>query len=247
MNPFKDQYTKNEVKKYLKGIDLPYEKDNLIVKLVQPQGRLDDLLNVNFRSASIDVPALFIDNALWMSLSYMECQSHVLPVGRATGNIGTGGLGLGYFVISAATQDTCDSVDVYETDKRVIDFFQTTFCNHPNFNKIHIFNEDVRTIKNKSYDYFYMDIYQTLCPNETLEDYELLDINNNICLYQFWGEEKVILESFMNDRDFCLRLDERWFFKSWIESGLQELYRNQLEGDFLERYQEIRNIVTRVE
>ena len=236
MNPFTDEYTKNEVEKYLSGIVLPYEKENISITLLRPEGRIDDFLNVNFRNPSIDIPTLSIHKELWMSLSYMECQSHCLPISRCEGFVGTGGLGLGYFTLSAAELDSCEHIDVYEIDTRIIDYFNKNFSKRPGFDKIQIINEDVRSMTNKSYDYFFMDIYKDMCSNEALEDYDLLTKSNTINHYQFWGEERVILSIFMYDNRFPLRIDEQLFFQDWIESGLAGFYQDRLGKKYLQKY-----------
>lgn len=241
MNPFTDEYLIQEVEFYCNGLTLPYEKEGVVVKLVTPTGRLDDYLNVNYRASSEQVPLLQIDGSTWMSLTYMELQSAYLAIKRAKGKVGTGGLGLGYFALRAANKEEVESIDVYETEERVIRYFQDTLSHRPEYRKINIIKQDVRTVENKSYDFFFMDVYQTLLPDKVLEDMSHFTNKNNITPYHFWGEEKVILEGIIEEYDVTyINKDEKDYFKLWIDAGLNELYRSALGRDFIDRYLEQR-------
>lgn len=76
--------------------------------------------------------------------------------GKSFSSILCGGLGLG--VAPYMCESFCDTIDVIERDKDLIDLIVSA-----NFlsNKINIFNEDVfNFIPNKKYDFILMDIWQ---------------------------------------------------------------------------------------
>jgi hypothetical protein len=49
------------------------------------------------------------------------------------------------------------------------------------------------TMKDYTFDFVYMDIYQTMLPDEAFSDVELFRSQNKIKRYKFWGQEKVVL------------------------------------------------------
>jgi hypothetical protein len=131
-----------------------------------------------------------------MSLSFMEIQSHYLPIQFATGVVGTCGLGLGYFALRTAMMDDVEEVIVFEQDKRIINFFKKSFVKREGFDKIRFIHGDAREKINEykfTFDFLYVDIYSTLLSNQIPDDIKLFKDKCNA--YHFWGLERVILDA----------------------------------------------------
>lgn len=243
-NPFLDDWLEQEVRFY--DLPAPYSRNGVEVELVMPEGRLDDYLNVNFRTGGIQVPLLRVDGKVWMSITYMEVQSLYVPLAVAEGSVATAGLGLGYFPLRAAAKSSVESIDVYEIDSRVIDFFVETFSGRPGFEKLNFIAGDVRELLvDKEYDYVFMDPYQTLLPDKVIEDTRWFLEKNWIGEYRFWGEEIVLLDALFEGGPYVdLTPLERRFFNVWrqtpfwqdpLESGkerLADFYRPLTQYDF---------------
>jgi hypothetical protein len=220
-NPFTDEYLDQEVEFY--GLKKPYKKNGVEVRLAEPMGRLDDYLNVNWRVGGPMVPILLVDGHLWMSLTYMEVQSMYVPIAMAGGEVGTAGLGLGYFVLKIAEDDAVESIDVYERDKRVVEFFVEMFEDRPGFEKINFIVGDVRKLmKKKYYDFVFMDVYDTLLPDAAATDIDLFINANDIQDYRFWGLEKVLLDSMIAEERPHVLMFEREYFKTWAQTPLED-------------------------
>jgi len=218
-NPFLDSYMKNEIKWYkLKE----YEEGDVKVISKSITGRCDDYLNKNFRIGTPDTPILLLDGELWMSLSFMEIQSHWVPIRMAHGKCATGGLGLGYCALKMAAKPEVKSLDVYETEQGVIDFFNKSFSRRKGFKKINLIRGDVlETMKKKTYDFVYMDIYKTMCEDKAITDCRELRKNNDIYMYRYWCEEKVVCTARASmGMDVFLYNEENEFFRMWTEAQI---------------------------
>jgi len=215
-NPFTDAYMAREVKAY--GVK-EYEKGAVKIRSMPIIGRCDDYLNVQFRTKSPLMPIMTIDGELWMSLSFMEIQSQYLPILRAKGKVATGGLGLGYYAMRVAQKDEVESLDVYEKDPRVIEFFMDKFKRRKWFKKITLIEGDVRRLmKDCTYDLVYMDIYQTLLPDAVIKDAETFQWENYIDTYHFWGQELVLWNALEQGIDVHIEKDEGLFFSKFMKS-----------------------------
>lgn len=241
-NPFTDEFVENEVSFY--NLPQQYSKDRVMVKMVQPQGQLDDYLNRNWRITDLLVPALYVDGKIWMSLTFMEIQSAFVPITMAAGVVGTAGLGLGYFPLRAASSPEVEEVHVYELNPRVIRFFKDTFRGRPEMEKITIHEGDVRkeALYNKrkkgpSFDFFFMDVYRTLLPDEVISDIHLFQEEGSIEDYRFWGEERVILDSFMNSERPNASMVDRIFIKTWQDTPFNP--EDEDEGTMDQYYREM--------
>jgi hypothetical protein len=231
-NPFDSDYLQNEIDWY--GCD-PYEKDDVKIVVKTLQGRCDDYLNENYRAGDIQIPILFIDGKLWMSLTYMEVQSHYMAIQMAEGSCATAGLGMGYVPLRWAENSMIDSIDVYECEERVITYFNDRFSKREGFDKINIIHGDARKLlKDKSYDYVYMDIYADLLDDAVPSDFSLFCDNNDIISYHFWGEEKVLLSARMDfGEDMYFGVELRQFFKWWCESKESGMYQQVGDDEYI--------------
>jgi len=241
-NPFADDFLSQEIDFY--GPE-GYDDGNGIKVTLKPLGwieRLDDYLNkaLRFEKSIPSIPILTIDGRVWMSLSWMEVQSLYCPIQMCAGEVGTAGLGMGYFPLRAAARDEVEFVDVYEKEPRVIQYFVNRFKDRPEFRKINIIEGDARkVVRGKYYDYFLCDIYHAMWDYKTVGDIALFSKFNEIEHYSFWGIEKVLLamrvldstgfECFDHlnpfDAPICeLQFFEGWYFSKWLESEGADLY-----------------------
>jgi len=196
-NPFSDAFVKQEYDFY--GVSENYKKDGLRVIQQNVIGRCDDYLNKNFRVGMKSL-ALIKEGDVWMSLTPMEIESNYLHIFEAEGQVFTGGLGLGYFPLRAAAKESVESVVVYETDKRVIDFFKSAHSARKELEKIEIrescWREALRSGDIEYHDYIYSDIYPYLCDDDILDD--IREFHSSFQFFRFWGMEKVIVSAAMS-------------------------------------------------
>ena len=230
-NPFMDSYVKKEIGWY--G-DMPTKvklSDGLKLVMEEPHGRLDDYLNVNFRvGLPAKVPTLYIDNILWMSLTPMEIQSQYLAILNSYGNVGVAGLGLGYSALKMAKKDSVSSVTVFENDRRVIDMFNASFKRKKGFKKINIVEGDARKlIPDRIFDYLYVDIYESMCPDEIVEDINIFKrcVDDFPNTYAFWGKERIFIDAYLGfeliDID-VLSWQIQCYINTWHTTPLPKTY-----------------------
>ena len=108
--------------------------------------------------------AIYENNNLWMSITPNEINTMRKPIDKAFGNVLTFGLGLGYFSYMVSNKENVKSVTIVETDNKVIDLFKKMIFPFFKFKyKINIINIDgyeyIKNIKDKEYDYIFVDIY----------------------------------------------------------------------------------------
>lgn len=192
MNPFEDGFLEKELEFY--GHPKEFKNENMELKYVQPHGRVNDYLNVQFRIKGPTVPILTgnVEYGVWMSLTWMEVQSAFLSICLAHGNAATAGLGLGYAALRMI--DKVDHLDIYEKDANLVEWFKKEFGDRFQ-GKVDFIIGDVRdTLKGKEYDFVYVDIYDTVLPNKVIEDMAAFTYDNKIGRYRFWGQELAILQ-----------------------------------------------------
>jgi len=230
INPFEDDYLKQEVD----FMAIPeYDRDGVTVLHKKIVGRCDDYLNTNFRSTDYEVPILYIDQELWMSLTFMEVESAYLPITLAEGKVCMLGLGLGYSILRAACKPEVTEIIVYENESRIIQMFKDLFSDREGFEKISFVEGDAReTFKGVKCDVAFVDIYQTLLPDEVIEDAINFQKDNDIGRYMFWGQEKAILDYYNETDDMFFDYIEKDYIKMWLKSGKQDLYRSHISEEF---------------
>jgi len=164
---------------------------NASVGYITAVGRLDSYLNVEMRVDPIRVPAYRLDDSgLWMSLTPMEVQSAWVAIQRAAGLVEVGGLGLGYAPLAMAAKPEVDAVRVFEIDADGIALFKELHGDRPEMKKIEIVHGDARKLlRGSDADFCWMDIYQSLLPDDVIEDIDHFNDHNNFSEYRFWGQE----------------------------------------------------------
>jgi hypothetical protein len=138
---------------------------------------------------------LIVDGVTWMSLSRHEIIGHLLPISLAIRNIAIAGLGLGYFVLRVMGKNDVESLDVYEIDSDVIDFFKLTFSNRDGFDKVNFIEGDVyETFKDKNYDFVYSDIYLNKYSDEIIFGAEFFSKKSLKNIY-IWTQDEILFNA----------------------------------------------------
>lgn len=242
-NPFTFEYLEKELAFY--NLPKDYKFENTDIKVVNRQfmgGQLDDYLNTNFYTETFQIPSLFIGGKIWMSVTPLEIQSAYLALKRANGVISTCGLGLGYYALRAALKDEVERVDVYEINDNIISWFLETFKDRKEIEKINIIAGNVfDNLKGKTYNYVFMDRYQTLLSDEVISDIYHFSKSNTIKRYDFWGQERVLFSSW-NTYKLSTPLDyqiDASYFRQWAntcvgntEHRLISLYHGDVEKEY---------------
>lgn len=247
MNIFSNEFTEEQIAFLDLDLDLDFRKEGVFVTGIYPMFRCDDYLNVNMGSG-IRCPMMKIDGVIWMSMTRMEVQSNWVPIQLAEGESATLGLGLGYAAMAMAAKPNVSSVDVYENNTAVIEWANQVYRNRPEWRKIRIIHGDARqTLVGKSYDYVYSDIYPELLDEDAIKDVSLFCDSNDIGLYRWWTQEKLLIAAVLEHRirptmldaerkllsDFLKKRPERDMYQSigWSMEDIMEAYPFELEGD----------------
>jgi len=133
---------------------------------------------------------------------------------------------MGYFTLRAMARPEVESVDVYEIDQRVIDFFTATFKDREGFDKVRFHLGDYRdTYIDQDHDFLFMDPYPTLLGDDVPESVEWVLDNNYVSDLMFWGREKVLYAALLHARDgetFPPLLDgnTHQFFSTWMATEM---------------------------
>lgn len=175
-------------------------------------------LKTNYKKNTVRIgvgdsgPVLVINNIAWASMEPFEILSYLLPIKLAKGKIATAGLGLGYYVLKVIDKEEVTSIDVYELNIDVINFFNTTFKNRKGFEKVTIIQGDAKeTFKNKEYDFAFIDIYQNWYSEDIIEDVNFFSQNNIKQLYM-WSQDTILVYAFKKyEIPVTLTQDEKEF------------------------------------
>lgn len=228
-NPFTDEFMRQEIKfmGLKKGQKPLVTMEGIEIRHTKITYRCDDYLNKNWRAEPMVCPIFFIDGGLWMSLTPMEVESNYLAWTCSEGIVGMGGLGIGYTILRAANKDEVTKVIVFEEDDRVVELFKSQYADRPEMSKIEFVMGDAReTMKDYTFDFVYMDIYQTMLPDEAFSDVELFRSQNKIKRYKFWGQEKVVLAALSEGLMTvdCIDLETSQYLGMWSTTEKSNMY-----------------------
>ena len=155
---------------------------------------------------------------VWMSLTPMELESHILPIAEARGHVVICGLGMGMALFNIASKPEVTRVTVIENDRRVVRMFNqcadwgdwpgrgkvTLYVNdalgftpesrpapetlHPNATK-----EQLEAMMDRfawtDVNFLYVDIWRTLGSWAALSDVQLIAANLYPEAVAYWGSE----------------------------------------------------------
>jgi len=242
---FSDEFVKQEIA--FMGLDKSFSEDGVVLTLKEIHRRCDDYLNKNYRGGELTCPVLSIDGLVWMSLTPMEIQSNYMAWRATGGLVGMGGLGLGYAPMRAASQEEVEDVYVYENDQRVIDFFLHHHRKREELKKIKVIKvDDLRdtiTLDEDfpEFDSFYMDIYQSLLPNEAIDDWKLMASSNLAQEFRFWGQERAYLEGLCHEiiGPEQVPMYDRVFLRKWQRTENSAMQNTNLDYAYIEELLEV--------
>jgi len=244
-NPFTHDYLMRELWFY--GAPAEADVGTIAVRRARLGGSdgeiLDDYLNINMRQETPEIPVLYVEGRLSMSLTWMIVQALAVPIARARGRVGTAGLGLGYYALRAAAKRAVSAVDVYESDPDMIAWFLRAFAGRPEMRKITVIEGDARAkVAGTDYDVFFADIHSTLLVDAVVDDAILFRGANTFGAYSFCGAERVVLDAYLAGETTALDAHERRFFRYWRDTpsadpaiALPRLYRPITDAPFRRR------------
>ena len=221
LNPFETEYVAQEVEWF--GVDTDQEVGGAAIRHVIPSGRLDDFLNQNFRSMDFFVPYFVIDEHCWMVMTPMELQSSWVPIQAAHGTVVNLGLGMGYTALRMAAKSEVDRVIAVESNADAVALFHAVHSERPEYAKVEIRVGDARKLapriqaKDKP-DFWFVDIYSDLLPEELLDDASLFigDYGIDPDRIHFWGQEKAFLGAMHAGEDPHLTKHEQKLLGLWM-------------------------------
>ena len=229
-NPFLDEFLKEEVEWYGKPKD---------IKMIRPQMRCDDYLNVNFRlDPGFDIPILVRDGTIWMSMTWMEVQSAWPAIWEAQGRAATIGLGLGYFALRVVEKDDVEKLTVFEQDADNIAWFRENFSGRPGFDKIEFVHGDAReTCRGHEFETMFADPYPPLGADEAIGDAELFKGANRILRYRFWTYERCVADAL--EHHGLIGIEDlsdlhKLYFIHWAKSEGSSMRRNIFDEGYVQ-------------
>jgi len=138
--------------------------------------------------------SLIDKEGIWMCVTPNEINTMQPYINKATGNVITFGLGLGYFAFMVSIKKEVKKVTVIEMDQKIIDIFNKNILPYfPNQEKIEIIKDEaIHYLDNhemNKYDFIYYDLWHN--PNDALPIYMKLKNKEKKKSY-YWLEESII-------------------------------------------------------
>lgn len=204
---YKEEYLSNP---YVKNIKIDSEKKRgkytltverfLPYEIFQVEDIKDDQSldhaerdSYGFFSEGVDYILLLQDDTIWMSITPHEINSMQEDIDKASGDVLTFGLGLGYYPYMLSLKDDVKSITIVEKDDRVIELFTRNILpQFSNKDKIKIIKGDAfkHVEESKDYDYTFVDIYHNA--SDALDMYirfVKMDTANNL---HYWIESAIL-------------------------------------------------------
>ncbi|MGM9813564.1 MAG: hypothetical protein ACI32C_01440 [Candidatus Enteromonas sp.] len=154
---------------------------------------INDVSPLGYFTECYDTWILYKDGSPWMSLLPHEINTMKDPINRAHGRVATLGLGLGYYAYMVSMKDEVTSVDVFEKDPSIIQFFtETLLPKFPHKEKIHIhFKNAFNYPSYGPYDYVFADLWHNA--DDALPLYlRLLKIEPKDTEIDYWIETTIL-------------------------------------------------------
>ena len=174
MIPFKSSYYQNKIEEFASKVktneDFSINQCRIYWDFYK-EGKHKGYMHV-FKGVLRNVPCLYENDMLWMSLNGEEIGGYYEALRRAKGIVGVVGLGIGYFVEELASKAKVEKVIVYENNKDIIEIYNRLFDKN---NKIEIVNCDAREVQGGNIDFFFVDIYRHEYNEDIVDDYKLFN------------------------------------------------------------------------
>ena len=191
------KFPKAEIGRF-KAVDMEMRKGEIFLDQ-EPVGRgyhRTDCIGVF--DEEFTYPCIFEDDMCWMSITPNETITMEEDVDKATGDVLTIGLGLGYYAYMVHLKDDVTSVTIVERQPEVIEIFEKYILpqfEHPE--KIKVVNSDafeyLEQLEDGKFQYCFCDIWQN--PSDGLEDYlHTKKIGNRFTetTFAYWIEESFL-------------------------------------------------------
>lgn len=229
MKPYQKEYVLDKIKEYNNKIAINEVGNFEIKKIHGLKGIITGYMYEKEGEIKEDILELYGSHNVWMRLTPLEIESSYMVIKRAKGKVGIVGLGLGYVAQEMAKKDDIDEVIVYEIEKDVIDLYYKSFSENP---KIKIIYGDAYRAEEKSFDFFYVDIYQYKLTKKVVEDYIHFNKLHQIEEYSFWGMEHFLLS--------CKYEEIVWVFipENWMEMS-RTISEKLQDADLLHYYKQL--------
>lgn len=142
--------------------------------------------------------SVYENNEEWMAIEPNEIETMKEPIAKATGNVLTIGLGLGYYAYMVSLKEDVTQIDIVEKDPNIIKLFKDVILpQFKNKNKINIICCDafeyIEKMETEKYDYIFIDIWKNA--NDGLNEY--LDFKRNLkridkIKIDYWIENEIL-------------------------------------------------------
>lgn len=168
--PFHQQITLDTIKskqfQYTTETMIAHELFNLSSIQPDPKRELKDYMKLRALDAPYDAAILLQDGNVWMLDVPSEAATIDPCAAKASGNVLTFGLGIGYFIYMAMLNPKVTSITVVEQSQEVIEMFQTyLYPQFPQHIKVNFICGDAFDYFNEatiaSYDYVFVDIWRS--------------------------------------------------------------------------------------
>lgn len=234
---FTEQYARNQIAFYLSkmknSVSTTLQNGWRFNYRLIPAMKIKNYLFMDTLTNELRVPTLKDKTGkIWMSITPMEVQSAFLPSQLATGNVGIGGLGLGYIIQNLLEKPQVTEIHVWEKESAIINWYKQAFIQHP---KLHFYAEDIFKMENKIFDFFYMDIYCTMGDMNIISDYNKIAEKNTIRKYYAWGQELEIITFVGSINDLKKKYPDsyKWLLPSFTyASSLANFITDEFEKRF---------------
>lgn len=239
MIPFKDTYYDNKLKEFTSKCYIKFSQsigDFSIGYIPYVNGKIKAYMH-SYRGTFYNYPVLKEGKKVWMAVTPMEIGGCFQAARMAKGKVGIVGLGLGYFVQQIIDKDNVEEVVVYEMSKEVIELYKMNLGTN---SKLKIVEEDAFNIKDESFDFFFVDIYQNRLQERVVDDYIILNENIHIGEYAFWGLEHFIL-SCDSDAVKNAKLPESWI--AMADSLGDRFYQSKYKENFISVDYKVCNLI----
>jgi hypothetical protein len=154
-----------------------------------------------------ELPILDKGGDIWMSLTPMEVESHLVHAALAHGDVLVCGLGMGYIVYKMLQNPNVTSITVVECCSDLIelvdDMHEGDWMKDPRVTVVH--GDALTYVPPHPITYLYVDIFLTLFEEDTVSTVQ--SIQRNVCAdyVGFWGQE---LAYVMLSRDLGVLFDD---------------------------------------
>lgn len=229
MKPYEENYILGKINEYNSYINENKIGEFEILKRDCLKGIISGYMYEKEGELDSKIPELSNGEKVLMRLDAREIQGTYEAINRATGKVGIVGLGLGYTVQEMAKKKDVKQITVYEISEDVIELYNKNF--KPN-RKIRIIQGDAYKVRRRTFDFFFVDIYEYKLTDKVVEDYKFFIKKHNIKEYSFFGMEHFLLS--------CRYEEIVWVYipENWMEMA-KEMSKILDESSYINYYKKL--------